>query len=82
MFGGLFKNETLQKTIVSKFTKQLREKGVKQVLITLLDNEEIEMVEIKKDQNFVNVKAGEIVTNEARYNYLLKFFNEHKNALN
>ena len=48
MFGNLFKNETLQKTILKKFTEKLREEGTKQVLITLLENDEIEIIKIDK----------------------------------
>ena len=48
MFGNLFKNETLQKTILKKFTEKLRDEGTKQVLITLLENDEIEIIKIDK----------------------------------
>ena len=82
MFGNLFKNETLQKTILKKFTEKLREEGTKQVLITLLENDEIEIIKIDKENNFVNLKESEIITDKRRYNYLLKFFTEHKNLLN
>ena len=82
MFGNLFKNETLQKTILKKFTEKLREEGTKQVLITLLDNDEIEIIKIDKENNFVNLKESEIITDKLRYNYLLKFFTEHKSLLN
>ena len=81
MFGNLFKNETLQKTILKKFTTELRQEGVKQILITLLDNDEIEIVKIDKETNFVNLKESEIITDKARYNYLLKFFTTNKTFL-
>ena len=82
MFGNLFKNETLQKTIIAKFSKELKEQGTKQLLITLLENDEIEIIKIDKENNFVNLKESEIITDKLRYNYLLKFFTEHKNLLN
>lgn len=81
MFGNLFSNTTLQKTLIKKFTQDLKEQGTKQLLITLLDNGEIEIIKIDKDKTFIDLKESEIVTDKARYNYLLNFFTEHKTFL-
>ena len=82
MFANLFKNETLQKKILETFADKLRKDGIKQVLITLEDNGEINLLNVSNKTLLVELQSVDIVVNEARYDYLLNFFTLNKNLLN
>ena len=79
---GLFNNESLQKKIIKTFADKLAADGVKQIIITLKDDGEIEILKVEPEMIITILKPDEQPVNILRYNYLLKFFTEHKSLLN
>lgn len=68
--GSLFNSDSIKKQALNMFVKQFKSQGVKQVLLSLDEKDEVQMDIIDNDK---------ILVSKTTHEFLLKFYNENKN---